>query len=527
MTDIVLVNPKIESCNRELNGDDDNLYLFEIEAYLSQWDYEIHWVNAQKEQMSPEKVAEKTAEYNPLVICVWVMYRSLEYCMSVFKELERVYKDSQAPLITAAGYAATFSAVDLLKSAQSLGAIFLGEPEVSLAGVVNALHRKNDWRMVSGLIYRDTAGQIQQSRRPVSLSLEGFPVPNRHNLRFSPRQWVEIRSSRGCYHSCSFCNVGVFYGMADGPKWRGYPVNRVLQEIKYLYGKGARRFYFVDDQFFGPGKAGIERVRSFALSLLSLNLDIEWQIFCRVDNVQTEIFQLMRQAGLSVVNMGIEGGSQTQLNRMNKQQTVAQIIQAVETIRQLGITLIPSFIMFDPYVTLNEIEANIDLIEQLDFITYLSPNYTIPFPGTSLTKRVIADSLLDIDNPIIPGFLPNTRMINHEAAMLYLLWLNWQSWINNSFNKLEARLVKAAHAYQMSDGTVLGEENLNKLYILARRLKSLEFDYIRTCIVNIQSGHSQDELEALRLQYADAISSIALAVPREHQPLLISKKEVS
>lgn len=521
MIDVVLVNPKAEGCDRELNKDDNNLFLLEIVSYLKLRSYKTHLVDAQREQMSPRDAAKEAFKYNPLIICVWVMYRSLGYCISLFEELERMYdKDSQVPIIIAAGYAATLSAVDLLKSTRALDAILLGEPEESLAEVVNSLHEKDDWRLVPGLIYRNPKGQILRSPRRVLLSMDRFPVSHRHNSHFSSDQWVEIRGSRGCYHNCSFCNVGVFYGMADGPKWRCYSVSRMLQEINYLYGKGARRFYFVDDLFFGPGKEGIERVRSFALSLLELGLDIQWQIFCRVDNVEREIFQLMRQAGLTIVNMGVESGSQTQLDRMNKRQTVSQIIQAVDIIRQLGITLIPSFIMFDPYVTLNEIEANINLIEQLDFISYLGPNCTIPFPGTPLTEKIIADDLLDHQNPIIPGFLPNVRMADPKLALLYTTWVSWRSWIDDSFDNLETKLVRAAYTYQVSASSRTGEE-LERLYLLCRRLKSLEAEYVYTCIRNIRDGSSQDELIALRSQYADAISSIASAVPRKYQPHIV------
>lgn len=530
MVDVLLIDPKPESCNRELE-ENTSLQLLEIEAYLRSRNYSTYLINLRKEQISPKEAAEKVAKYSPLVIFVWVMYRSLGYSLSFFKELGRVLygKSLQRPIVIAAGYAATFSAVDLLEktSRRELDAILLGEAEESLAEVVRFLHRGTDWKQVPGLIYRNIAGHIRRSpRRDLPSTPDKFPMPYRHESRFSSDQWVEIRGSRGCYHNCSFCNVGAFYGTANGPRWRGYSVSRMLQEIRYLYEKGARRFYFVDDQFFGPGKEGIERVRRFALSLLDLGLDIEWQIFCRVDNVEREIFQLMRQAGLTVVNIGIEGGSQTQLDRMNKRQTVSQIIQAVDLIRRLGITLIPSFIMFDPYVALEEIEANIKLIKQLDFITYLGPNCTIPFPGTSLTKRMTADDLLDVQNPIIPDFLPSVRMVNPEVALLYNVWQSWRSWIDGSFDNLETKLAKAAYAYQVSASSWLGKE-LETLYSLARRLKSLEADYIYSCIRNIREGSSQGELIALRSQYTDAISSIALAVPQEYQPDLILRKEMS
>lgn len=528
MIDVILVNPSSENCTRDLD-EGGILHLLEIESYLQNQFYKTTLVNAQKETISPKKAAEKVSRYNPLAICVWVMYRSLEYSMSFFRELGPNYVRAERPVIVAAGYAASLSAIDLLKntSFQELDAILLGEAEASLAEMLHALRRGDDWRQVPGLVFRDGDGSISRSqRRKMITNLDELPIPFRYESQFTPEQWVEIRGSRGCYHNCAFCSVGAFYGAADGPKWRGYSVSRMLQEIMHLYNRGARRFYFVDDQFFGPGKEGIARVRSFAQSLLDLGLDIEWQIFCRVDNVDHDLFQLMHQAGLTIVNIGIEGGSQTQLDRMNKRQTVEQIIQSVDTIRQLGLTLIPSFIMFDPYVTLDEIEHNINLIEQLDFITYLGPSCTIPFAGTSLTERVISDDLLDNQNPIIPNFLPNVRMVNQEVELLRTVWTHWQSWINTSFGNLETRLARASYAYQVSINQHYRKE-LERQYFLAKRIKYLEADYVRECIRYIRDGSSLEELLTMRLQYTDAISSIASAVSQGPFPTSKERKEVS
>lgn len=527
MVDVVLIDPKVADCDREVEPKE-NLHLAELESYLRLQSHKTCMIDARNRQMSPREVAEEVAQLGPLCVFTWVMYRSLEYCLAFFDELSRHYHEKlERPVFLAGGYAATFSTIQLLKntSPQALDAILLGEAEETLDEIVTCVRKGQNWRQMPGLVYRDQEGNIRWTqRRKLSPDIDKFPMPLRRGTHFSSDEWVEIRGSRGCYANCSFCNVGPFFGTADGPKWRGHSPSRILEEMKCLYEKGARRFYFVDDQFFGPGKEGMERVRQLTLLLFNSGLDIEWQIFCRVDNVDAQIFSLMRRAGLSIVNMGIEGGSQTQLDRMNKRQTVSQIIQAIEVVRQMGITVVPSFIMFDPYVTLSEIEANIDLIERLGFITYLGPSCTMPFPGTPLTERISAEGLLNIQHPIIAGFLPDVQMMNPEADLLRTVWMSWRPWVDGSFAGLETELVRFAYAYQLSVNSHMQRDFGFLVHQLASHLKALEADFVRQCIHCIRHGSSLEGLFALRSQYSNAISSIALAVPRIRQPNIVGER---
>ena len=55
-----------------------------------------------------------------------------------------------------------------------------------------------------------------------------------------------------------------------------------------------------------------------------------WKMNCRADVVERELFLRMREAGLYLVYMGLESGSEQGLETLHKQITVAQNIAAVE-----------------------------------------------------------------------------------------------------------------------------------------------------------------------------------------------------
>ncbi len=512
MVDIVLVDPFSENCDRD-TAQLESLHLAEVESYLRIHNLTTYRIEARQKGLSVVEVVRETLAQDPLCVSVWLQYRSLAYSLSFLAELQK--HKHKRPFVVAEGNAATFSAKKLIQNIPSnqFDAVLLGEAEETLLEIVQALQKKQDWRNTPGIVYRGLPGTPQYSlRRQLPKNIDVFPHPFRRTNHFSSEEWVEIRSSRGCYSNCAFCNIRPFFGVADGPGWRGHSIDYILQELHNLHQRGVRRFYFVDEMFFRPGLAGKERVCELASRILAAQLDIEWQIFCRIDNIEPDLFKLMREAGLSTVNVGIEGGAQTQLDRMNKRQTPEQIENAIGLLRKLGIIVIPSFIMFDPYVTLEEIEANINLIRRFGFITYLGPSCIIPFEGTPLTEQIIADNLLDEEHPIVKDYIGGVRMINPEVETLRSAWSTWRPWVDEIFDNLATRLTHMAHTFYMNSTS---QNRLDKdLLQIAQQLKEREADYVQSCIQQLQNGVSFSELLSLRSGWVDAIAQLNLAFSR-------------
>lgn len=513
MVDIVFIDPFTDNCDRDTELLE-SLHLAELEAYLQMHGLTTYRVDARQNNLSVSDATVEAIAHNPCCISIWIQYRSLEYCLQFIRELGHL-RTNNRPLVVAEGNVATFSTKQLLQntSLDQLDIVMVGEVEGTLLQVVQAIKNDQDWKHVPGLVFRNSLNQLECSpRHQLTDNLDKLPPPFRRTTHFSTEKWVEIRSSRGCYYDCSFCNIKPFFSAADGFSWRGHSVSRVLQEIHDLYGKGVRRFYFVDEIFFGPGLNGKKRVHQIAQRILEDKLDIEWQIFCRIDDIEKGLFQLMQEAGLSTVNVGMEGGSQSQLDRMNKHQTLEQVENAISILQRLGITIIPSFIMFDPYVRLEEIEATINLIRRLGVITYLGSNCIIPYEGTLLTKQIITDDLLDEEHPIVDNYIPGVRMKYPEVEILRSAWSMWRPWIDETYNSLATHLTRIAHAFYMNSTP---QNSLkDDLFPIAQQLKEYEANYVLSCIQQLQNGTSLGELLSLRSDWNDAITQINLAFSR-------------
>src|SRR5437879_4782334 len=73
----------------------------------------------------------------------------------------------------------------------------------------------------------------------------------------------------------------------------------------------------------------------------------------------------MREAGLYLVYMGLESGTEEGLKTLHKQISVEQNIAAVDTLKQLGILFEFGFMLFDPSSTFQSVRQNIAFLRRI------------------------------------------------------------------------------------------------------------------------------------------------------------------
>lgn len=217
---------------------------------------------------------------------------------------------------------------------------------------------------------------------------------------------ARLCGSRGCYARCEFCSMVSFYDLdGAGMKWRYRSATNIVDEITQLTeSHGVRRFWFIDDEFLGTPKEHGRRALDIAKLLLDRGLEIEWGFDARANGVvglPDDGLDLLRAAGVRVVAMGLESGSQAALKRLNKGMQVASNWGAVERLRQAGIAHRFGFIMYDPGSTLNDLRLN------LEFVRFAEPhricntgpfrllNAEYPQPGTPMAIKLGIKSTTD------------------------------------------------------------------------------------------------------------------------------------
>lgn len=276
--------------------------------------------------------------------------------------------------IVVGGHGATFDWELLLSTIPEIDFVVRGEADEALP----LLCEGREPLTVPGVASRDERELPQEALNPRPIAdVDALPMPVRDTLRqVIARRTVEstlvpIVGSRGCYAACEFCSMVSFYSLDGHPmRWRPRRPESIAAEIGSLVKEyGVRRFWFVDDEFIGPPRSSGPRLQRLAELLAPLG--IEFGFDARSSGVavlSAANLEGLRAAGLRVVSMGLESGSQTALDRMNKGLSVRSNWEAIRRLRSAGIEHRYGFIMYDLRTTPQDLRNN------LAFLRFAEPH---------------------------------------------------------------------------------------------------------------------------------------------------------
>ena len=179
-----------------------------------------------------------------------------------------------------------------------------------------------------------------------------------------------------CPYGCDFCSKPIF-----GSVVRRRSLDAVFAEIAQIRGLGYDGLWIADDTFTLSESYLAEFRRRIA------GLGVSWSCLSRADGIAPATARLMKESGCRRVYLGLESGSQTTLDLMNKQATVEQGAHAAELYRGAGIEVAAFFIVGYPGETVAAIEETFAsaLSLPLDEISF---NVPMPLPGSRLFERL-------------------------------------------------------------------------------------------------------------------------------------------
>lgn len=193
---------------------------------------------------------------------------------------------------------------------------------------------------------------------------------------FKGRRSMEIISSRGCNHPCSFCGN-------RSTKNRRYSVGYVISHLKLLtenYNIGMVDF---GDPCFTEDKEWVEELTD---RLLEENIKILFRIYgARTDQVDKDLLKKLKEAGCTSIYFGIESLSQDHLDYMRKGTTVQQNIDALLWAREIGLYSPVQLIWGLPGENEKMLERTLlNLRERGIELSREKVRHVLPIPGTPI-----------------------------------------------------------------------------------------------------------------------------------------------
>jgi radical SAM superfamily enzyme YgiQ (UPF0313 family) len=378
-------------------------------------------------------ILESVQSTDPLLVGFSLIF---QYYLPQFAHLASHLRDHGITShFCAGGHYPSLRSRHLLTTVPALDSVVRCEGEKTLAELTKRLAEGLEWRDVLGIAYRVGGECIATAPRPLMQDLDELPYPERplESLAVLGKSASPLLASRGCARSCTFCSIRQFYTQSPGKRVRVRSAESVVGEMKALREeRGTSIFLFQDDDFPLWGRFGREWVGRFIDAIESNDLmgRVIWKVSCRADEVEPDLFLRMRDAGLYMVYLGLESGTPTGLQALNKQLNVEDNLRAVTVLNELKIAVAYGFMLFDPTSTFESVRANIQFLRKIGVDGTLPVVFCrmLPYAGTPIEEQLDREGRLrgDLINPDYDFLDPRLNGYFNAIHSLVADWVQGQ-----------------------------------------------------------------------------------------------------
>ncbi|MGM0607664.1 MAG: B12-binding domain-containing radical SAM protein [Candidatus Muiribacteriota bacterium] len=385
-------NPKILE---EERGYSPPLGLLYVAAALKNDNINVKVIDAQVEELTYDELKQRIKEESPDIVGMTLMTFTI---FDVKKTALMVKEINSKTKVVLGGPHIYIYPKETLKLPW-VDAILIGEGEKISPQFFKAVYSgKDKLKDVAG------AGYLDDNNNPVINppaelieNLDELPMPLRNAVPYKKYNSVIAKrspittmfTSRGCPYKCLFCNRPHL-----GKKFRARSAKSVVEEIKHCYSMGIKEFLIYDDTFTVDKK----RVLKICELLINegLNKSIGFDIRARVNTVDMEMLQLLKEAGCERIHYGVESGTEKILKVLNKEISLDQALRVFRQTKEAGISTLAYFMIGSPE------ESEADVLKTIDFAIKLDPDYvhitiTTPFPDTPLYERALKEGVIEKD----------------------------------------------------------------------------------------------------------------------------------
>ncbi len=360
-------------------------------AVLEQNNIDVDVLDASALELTYDEIGQEILKRNPDIVSISALTPTIGVALDTADKVKQVKPDT---VVVLGGYHPTFEYESVLAE-QSVDIVVRGEGEYTMLDLVQSIEEDVNLINVKGLAFHDEndGSLVLTPDREIILDLDELPFPAFHLFPMDKYRIFNVTTNiatiittRGCPMQCSFCSSAALHGN----KLRRRSYQNVVDEIEYrLREENIDTIAFMDDTF----TLNKRFVRDFCSEIKRRNLKFWWGCTSRVDNLDEELLETMKDAGCITIFMGVESADQQMLEKMNKNITIEKTIRAFKLTRKVGIRSIASCVIGMPEDTKETINKTIE------FVYKLKPNYALfslatPYPGTRFYQEAFVKNLI-------------------------------------------------------------------------------------------------------------------------------------
>lgn len=357
---------------------------------------------------NPQAVINKIEDFKPDVIGITTVSFQFKFVKRLLKDIKNygIFTICGGPHVSLSSYE--------LEKTDGLNAICVGEGEFALLELVNALEKKEDITNIKNLWVKKDGKIYSNPCRPFLEDIDILPYVDRElfdfqKIIYSDYDRAEFMASRGCPYSCTYCSNGGLRKIAEGRYVRFRSVKSIISEIKDVITNYNVKSIYLNDDVFTINR---NYVQEFCM-IYKEEINIPFEINTRVENLDLELLQILKDAGCYRIAMGLEQGDEKfRKEVLNRPMSNAKIEEAFKFAKQVGIKTKTFNIVGFPFETPKIHMGTIDLNRRIQPSSAVIYIYE-PYPGTPLYKTCI-------DNNFIEKERENEEFVSRTDTILKL-----------------------------------------------------------------------------------------------------------
>lgn len=423
--EVVIIAPNTPGSYKFGEKQRENLALGCLGASLSQHGISNSLIDARFDNLSPEEVADEIVRLSPSV--VGLSFMEQEPAIWSQPLVKRIREGTSGTHVVAGSYFPTLDPDKCRDVLPQIDSIAQGEGEETIVELVLRISNGDDWKSTRGLIVNDNGILVPNPRRNLIANLDDLPEPTRYAdaRRLSK---VSLEGSRGCFSKCTFCSINPHLN-PEKSTWRGKSPQRIVAEMSHLRDiyPDIDQFRFVDADFIGLGKYD-ERLAEIAKGLIESGFSTSnAKIFIEtqsrnVVSIPPQVWDLLHQAGLYQVFLGVETGSEKVKRCIAKSSSLEDDRKAIDYLKQFGINVAYGFIMLNPWTNMEDVLNNVKVLGSLGnagldkyFSELILTPGTRAFETISKENGIYIEKVEGVDHYLypLPDSLENIRRVGH------------------------------------------------------------------------------------------------------------------
>lgn len=315
------------------------------------------------------------------------------YTVPLFVEAMKCikYGTGERPVCIAGGYQAEIEREELLKK-KYVSLVLRGEGEKTIVDLLTGSSKQKFgpklYAGLSGACYMSDDRIVESKAPPVCVDLNRIPIPDRsvltpdsiamyRDIAGNKYKMAHILMSRGCSYRCAYCGV-----RREGNRTVRYRnVKNILQELNSLKENyEIEAFSIVDDCFLTNKEQSVNILKEL------VSVGLIWSLAARIDQIDEEVLKYLKESGCREIKFGLETGSDTILQKMDKGITVAQARKVLNQVYEAGISAKIFIISGLPGETEQTNQETIDFLKEMgkEKIRRVSLLRFVPLPGSKV-----------------------------------------------------------------------------------------------------------------------------------------------